>query len=114
MQKNSHSHAEALANVIIGGLVSWLLTIWIFKVTPHFALTATVVYAVASYARSFLVRRFFNWLPTKWDMCHRVPRGSTETPATVTCKRLMARLLYGFRSIKGRLLNLCLTLARFG
>lgn len=96
MQSRKHSHAEAATNVIVGGVVSWLLTIWIFGVTPHFALMATVVYAVASYLRSYFIRRLFNlWPGLIWNMSHRVPFASTQ--AHPMSRRLFSRLAHAAR-----------------
>lgn len=106
-QPNKHSHAEAFANVVVGGVISVALTMILFGVTAHTALGVTVIFAVASYLRSYLIRRAFNAWPTIWNMSHRVPRASTETPATLTFKRSMARLSAGWKSLKTRFASLC-------
>jgi hypothetical protein len=114
MQSRKHSHAEAIANVLIGGLVSWLLTIWIFRVSPNFALGACFIYAAASYLRSYLLRRFFNCYPTiLWNIRHRVPSAYTEGPMVLMCKRFVARTFCAARSLSSRLGVWCMTAWRF-
>jgi hypothetical protein len=111
MQSKRASLFEAAANLTVGIIVSWLLT---FFVLPFFgyapsvgqASAITMIFTIASIIRSYALRRVFNRL-SLWNMTHLVPRGSAATPATLMCKRLMAKLLSGFKSTAIRFVNWC-------
>jgi len=106
MQPDSHSHAEAVTNVVVGAFVSWVLTLIIFGVSAKFAAAVTLVFAVASYVRSYLIRRMFNWLNSN-------PLASMATPVTATFKSLMDKIRSGLIWIKDQFVSLCSTLSRF-
>jgi hypothetical protein len=57
-QPRTHSHAEALANGNIGTLLGQGL-LWLFGVAIIMAIWLNVVFFAASYARSYVIRRFF-------------------------------------------------------
>ena len=60
MQSRRWSLAESVANLVIGYGVSVALTWWFFGVTPRRAAGVSVVYTLASVARSYSLRRLFN------------------------------------------------------
>lgn len=58
------SHAEALAQNIIGLLISFvILKLWGLSTSDSLGLQA--IFFVTSYLRSYLIRRFFNKLEMK-------------------------------------------------
>jgi hypothetical protein len=50
---------EAATNVILGGVINYLLTLALFGVTMKFAVWTTVIFIAVSYSRSLLIRRYF-------------------------------------------------------
>lgn len=50
---------EVTTNMILGAVINYLLTLLIFGVSMQFALGTTIIFAVASYVRSLLIRRCF-------------------------------------------------------
>ena len=50
---------EVTTNMILGALINYLLTMLLFGVSAEFALGTTGIFFMASYARSFAVRRAF-------------------------------------------------------
>lgn len=67
MQTRSMSAVEAVANVMIGYLVSVAANIVIlpafgYNVTVSHSFAIGLAFTVVSFARSFLLRRVFNWI----------------------------------------------------
>jgi len=52
-------HKEAATNVILGGIINYLLTLLLFGVTAKFAVWTTLIFIIASYGRALLIRRYF-------------------------------------------------------
>ena len=66
-QKRHHSVIEAATNLAVGMAISWALTFlvlpwWGFEPTPGQAIEITAVYTVASFVRSYAIRRVFTAL----------------------------------------------------
>lgn len=65
-QSKKHSHYEAMANQAIGVAVGWLVVAYILiplsKVwsAEEVATLSTIIFFVISYARIYIIRRFFN------------------------------------------------------
>ena len=65
MQSKKHSHLETASNQIIGIIIGWLI---VFLVTPllshlnsaELATALTPMFFIASYSRSYVLRRVFN------------------------------------------------------
>jgi len=60
------SASEALSNAVIGLLVSWAATYWLFPAwgfqpSPAVAAEITITFFILSFARSYILRRFFAW-----------------------------------------------------
>ncbi len=53
---------EAAANVILGGVINYLLTLALFGVTMKFAVWSTAVFVAVSYCRTIIIRRYFRRL----------------------------------------------------
>ena len=69
MQSKKHSAYEALTNTVLGTAIGFCIVYFIFPMmgvctTVSQALTANVMFIVASTVRSYVVRRFFNGLKT--------------------------------------------------
>lgn len=67
MQSKKHSHYEALVNQILGLVIGWSLVYFAFPLmgiepTMSQATISSSMFFVASYLRSYAIRRFFNWL----------------------------------------------------
>lgn len=67
MQTRSMSAVEAVANVLIGYLVSVAANILIlpafgYDVTVSHSFLIGLAFTVVSFARSFILRRAFNWI----------------------------------------------------
>lgn len=67
MQSRTHSLIESWAQVGVGAVLSWLVTIYIlplwfpgYQMTPGTALEITLVYLAVSLARSYIIRRIGN------------------------------------------------------
>ncbi len=60
MQTPLVSGLEALTNAILGIIVSQVLTVWLFGVSPNRAWKMTAVFFMASTLRAYLIRRGFN------------------------------------------------------
>ena len=58
-QSRAGSAVEALANLAVGYVISVALTFWIFGVTPQRAAGVSLVFTIASVARSYGLRRMF-------------------------------------------------------
>ena len=50
---------EVSTNMIAGAVINYLLTILLFGVSAEFALGTTVLFFIASYTRSIIIRRLF-------------------------------------------------------
>lgn len=66
MQSKRQSLIETVAGVAVGFVVSMLLTMVVFPLHGHtFSMaqnvSITVIFTLASVARGYGVRRFFNW-----------------------------------------------------
>lgn len=64
-QKKSHSFAEAIFNVVIGFIISFVANIivlpWFgFNVTMSAAFNIGIIFTFISIVRSYLIRRLFN------------------------------------------------------
>ena len=64
-QKRTHSAVEAATNLGVGMVVSWVLTflvlpLWGLEPTAGQAVEITAVYTVASFVRSYAIRRVFS------------------------------------------------------
>lgn len=66
-QSHRHSAYEAVTNTAVGFLISWAVWAWIVAPLFHipyrgvegFAITS--IFTVSSLARSYVLRRVFNW-----------------------------------------------------
>lgn len=70
MQSKKHSHLEASANQVAGIVIGWSLVYFAFPVmgvvvTPTQASISSGMFFVASYIRSYLIRRAFNKITVK-------------------------------------------------
>ena len=70
MQSRKHSAHEASANTVIGIAVSWALTFfampyWGYTPTVEQAAEVTLMFTIASFIRSYGLRRLFNWIALK-------------------------------------------------
>ena len=68
MQSRTGSMIEVVANYAFGFAVAWamarwLLPVWGFRAEASAATQATLIFTAVSILRSYLCRRFFNWLP---------------------------------------------------
>ena len=66
MQTRKQSHIEILTNQVIGIIGGWLIVYLLFPLFDHLpqayvATISSVLFFVWSYARSYALRRFFNW-----------------------------------------------------
>lgn len=52
------SHKNAFYNVTSGLVINFFLTLWLFNEAPLYVAWASCVYFIASYARSYLIRKF--------------------------------------------------------
>ena len=50
---------EALANAVIGFVISWCATFWILGYTATGSVAVTSMFFVLSFARSYIIRRLF-------------------------------------------------------
>ncbi|DAB40270.1 MAG TPA: hypothetical protein CFH81_08735 [Sulfurovum sp. UBA12169] len=67
MQSKKHSHFEVIANSALGIVIGWCLVYFAFpyigiKTTVSQASASSVIFFVASYVRSYYVRRTFVWM----------------------------------------------------
>ena len=65
MQTKKHSHLEVMTNQISGIVIGWLIVYFIFplmgaETTATHATASTAMFFVASYIRSYTIRRLFN------------------------------------------------------
>lgn len=65
MQTRKHSHYEVLTNQIVGIIIGWCIVYFIFPMMngmeqATIATISSVLFFISSYARSYLLRRFFN------------------------------------------------------
>lgn len=65
MQSRRLSAIETITNVIVGFGISWalsfyILPIWGFAQSASAATSVTIIYTIASVARSYTLRRIFN------------------------------------------------------
>lgn len=70
MQSKKHSHIEALSNQIAGIAIGWSLVYFAFPVmgvetTVTQASISSGMFFVASYIRSYVIRRVFNQIAIK-------------------------------------------------
>jgi len=66
MQSKKQSHLEVLLNQVIGIIGGWLIVYLLFPLFEHLeqvwvATISSVLFFVWSYARSYFLRRYFNW-----------------------------------------------------
>ncbi len=64
-QSKKHSALESIVNVVLGLVISFLIQIIIYPVlgipvTLKQNIIITIVFFIASFFRSYLIRRFFN------------------------------------------------------
>ena len=52
-------HAEVTTNMLVGAGINWLLTLFLFGTSPGYVTFTTLVFMVASYLRSYTIRRIF-------------------------------------------------------
>ncbi len=50
---------ETTVNMVLGLVINYLLTLWMFGVTKEFALGTTAVFFTCSFLRSYAVRKFY-------------------------------------------------------
>ena len=65
MQRKRHSHIEVLTNQIVGIAIGWWIVYAIFPMLSalnqsQLASASTAIFFVASYIRSYTIRRIFN------------------------------------------------------
>lgn len=70
MQSKKHSHYEIITNQIVGIAIGWCLVYFAFplmgvEVNAPQATLSSFMFFIASYARSYVVRRVFNRLQNK-------------------------------------------------
>lgn len=76
MQSRRNSFIEAVTNVAVGIVVAWGVTFTIF---PWFdlepalmtSLWISLIFTAVSMARSYLLRRLFNWIEQTTDLAGR-------------------------------------------
>ena len=56
------SALEAFANASVGFAVSWAATFFVLGYEPQEAVAVTLMFFALSFARSYILRRFFAWL----------------------------------------------------
>lgn len=69
-QSKKLTHLEILSNQAVGILIGWSIVYFLFPLFDHLdqatvATIATGLFFVASYARSYVLRRLFNRVKTK-------------------------------------------------
>jgi uncharacterized protein YacL len=67
MQSNNHTHIEVLLNQIIGIIIGWLIVYLLFPLfdlLPQWevATISSILFFVSSYARSYFIRRSYEYL----------------------------------------------------
>jgi len=67
MQSKKMSHLEVLTNQIFGIVIGWLIVYYIFPelknlTQSQLATSSAIIFFIASYIRTYLIRRFFNIL----------------------------------------------------
>lgn len=65
MQTKKQTHIEVTVNQVLGIVIGWSIVYFLFPLFAHLeqAVVATIasfIFFISSYARSYLVRRFFN------------------------------------------------------
>lgn len=70
MQSKKHSHIEVITNQVLGIVIGWSLVYFAFPAiglqpTVEQATLSSGMFFVASYARSYSVRRVFNWIAVR-------------------------------------------------
>ena len=70
MQSKKHSAIESITNVIIGLIISFLIQLIIYpflniKVSINQNIFITFVFFIASFIRSYVIRRMFNKIKSK-------------------------------------------------
>jgi hypothetical protein len=70
MQSKKHSHYEIATNMIAGLVIGWLIVFLIFplmgvETTAAHATASSGIFFIASYIRSYLIRRIFNHMCVK-------------------------------------------------
>jgi uncharacterized membrane protein len=70
MQSKKHSHYEIATNMIAGLIIGWLIVFLVFpligvETTAAHATASSVIFFIASYLRSYVIRRLFNYLHVK-------------------------------------------------
>ena len=64
-QSKKHSHYEVLTNQVVGLAGGWLIVMYLFPLFNHLpqfhiATISSILFFIWSYARSYIIRRFFN------------------------------------------------------
>lgn len=64
MQSKRHSHYEVLTNQAIGMAGGWMIVYFLFPIFSHcnqstIATISSVIFAVWSYTRTYILRRYF-------------------------------------------------------
>lgn len=71
-QTKRGSFIEAVVNVLVGFGINFFCNLWIlpmfgFNITPSVAFNIGLIFTVVSIARSYVLRRVFNKVKTKWN-----------------------------------------------
>ena len=53
---------EVNVNMIVGAVINTAITYYLFDITPQFALVSTGIFFIASWVRSYGLRRLFRYL----------------------------------------------------
>ena len=53
---------EVNVNMVVGAVINTTITYYLFDITPQFALVSTGIFFVASWVRSYGLRRLFRYL----------------------------------------------------
>lgn len=64
-QSKKYSALEAIANIVAGLILSFLIQLWIYPflgiaVSLHQNVFITIVFFIVSFIRSYIIRRIFN------------------------------------------------------
>ena len=70
MQTKKDSHKEVLINQIVGIVGGWLIVYYLFPLFDYLsqeivATISTIIFFIWSYLRSYLLRRYFNYINLK-------------------------------------------------
>ena len=53
---------EVNVNMVVGAVINTTITYYLFDITPQFALVSTGIFFIASWVRSYGLRRLFRYL----------------------------------------------------